>query len=107
MQLCEVSLDTSRGGDAFLLNDRDHMFLTVDGLMELVALDPSLIPDISETGIKNKTRANNFAKTMACIQGAWFFLQYVVRASQGLPVSLLELNTIGHSLFALLIHCLW
>lgn len=41
------------------------------------------------------------------LQATWFLVQAIARLSQGLPVSLLEVNTIGHVLYALVIYILW
>ena len=82
------------------------------------------IPTISEKGIKDKAKANGFAKTLICVQAIWFCLQFITRLAQRLPVSLLEgkasitsidarytnvsqVNTFAHAICALLIYSLW
>jgi hypothetical protein len=65
------------------------------------------IPDISEGEIKDKSKADLFANTLVCLQAGWCVLQYIGRLAAGLPVSLLELNTLGHALCALAIYISW
>ncbi len=101
------ALDTTESGEAFLSEDLQRIALTVKGLLRIIAIDPTLIPNISKEELKDKSKASGLGKTFACIQAAWFCLQCIARTSQGLPISLLELNTIGHALCALLIYALW
>ena len=66
-----------------------------------------IIPQIAESEIKDKSKADDLVKGFACIQALWFCLQFCTRLAQKLPVSLLELNTFAHSICALLIYVLW
>ncbi|KAL8940610.1 MAG: hypothetical protein Q9216_002723 [Gyalolechia sp. 2 TL-2023] len=52
-----------------------------------------VIPFVSEDEIWDKT--------------AWFCAQCIARIAQGMPVSLLELNTFAHAVCALLVYILW
>ncbi|KAK3401108.1 hypothetical protein B0T20DRAFT_348875 [Sordaria brevicollis] len=65
------------------------------------------IPDLSKTKIKDKSKGSAFAKTLVCIQASWFCVQCLTRFSQGLAISLLELNTFGHAICTLFIYALW
>lgn len=55
----------------------------------------------------NKNKSTELAKTIICIQAAWFMAGTLSRIIQGLAVSLLELNTFAHTLCALLIFYFW
>ena len=66
-----------------------------------------LFPYISEHEIKDKSKANAFAKATVYIQASWFTSQFLSRLAIGLPVSLLELNTFAHALSALLLYWFW
>lgn len=66
-----------------------------------------LIPDLSEEEIKSKSKANNLAKALVCIQVLWFIAQCFTRLAQRVPISLLELNKFGHAVCALLLYLLW
>ena len=62
---------------------------------------------ITEKSIKDKSKADRYAKTFVCLQALWFCLQFFTRIAQNLPVSLIELNTLAHSLCALMIYVFW
>jgi len=55
----------------------------------------------------DKSKVNSLAKGLVCIQGCWMLVQGVARKFHGLPVTLLELNTIIHVVCALLMYLLW
>ncbi|KAL9095928.1 MAG: hypothetical protein Q9165_001926 [Trypethelium subeluteriae] len=54
-------------------------------------IDP---PPISKKEIFDKSKADLFAKFFAALQSGWFILQVVARATQHLPITLLELGTL-------------
>ena len=66
-----------------------------------------LLPTMSEKDIRDKSKADGLAKTIVCLQAGWMVLQTVVRLAFGLPVTLFEVNTIGHVVCAVLIYALW
>ena len=66
-----------------------------------------IIPRITESDIKDKSKADGLVKSIACLQALWFCLQFITRMAQRLPVTLLELNTFAHSVCAVLIYFLW
>ena len=67
----------------------------------------SPLPFLSEGEIWDKSKANDPAKAIVCIQALWFCAQVIGRLGQGMPISLLELNTFAHALCALLVYLLW
>ncbi|KAL8721412.1 MAG: hypothetical protein Q9181_007707 [Wetmoreana brouardii] len=93
--------------DAFLPNGLTRSTLTPSGLQFLLRHEPDALPDISAEQIKDKSKADGLKKTVVCIQALWFCIQCVTRLSQSLPVSLLEINTVGHALCTLVIYLLW
>lgn len=66
-----------------------------------------LLPPISEREISDKSKADGLAKTLVCLQAIWMVVQVISRLVDGLPVTLLEVNTLGHVVCALLIYLLW
>lgn len=82
-------------------------FLLLEGMTILFRLRPELIPDLSELEIRDKSKANGFAKTLVCLQALWFCTQIIVRTASRLTISILELNTFAHALCTLLIYLLW
>ncbi|MCJ1477821.1 hypothetical protein MMC13_006494 [Lambiella insularis] len=66
-----------------------------------------LPPFLSKDEIWDKSKANNLAKAIVCIQAVWFCAQVVRGLVPGMSISLLELNTFAHALCALLVYLLW
>ena len=106
---------------------RRGMRLSIDAFRALADRFPHLIPDLSQEKIEDKSKGDSIAKALVCFQcmgtrrpktmvlafadayctAAWFCAQCVARLGQRVGISLLELNTLGHALCALLIYCLW
>ncbi|KAK3385864.1 hypothetical protein B0H63DRAFT_523179 [Podospora didyma] len=61
--------------------------------------------NISKEDILDKSKRDDIAKTIVCIQTIWFCLQCITRI--GLPITLLEFNTFEHAVCTLLIYVLW
>ena len=101
------AMDSSTSEEPFLPDGRTRVALTPDGVRFLLAHEPNSLPDISEEQIQDKSKADSITKTLVCAQASWFCVQCILRLAQSLPISLLELNTFGHSLCTLLIYLLW
>jgi hypothetical protein len=54
------------------------------------------LPDVPERDILDKSKANDMAKALVVIQASWMLLQTLGRVVVGLPVTLLEVNTVAH-----------
>ncbi|WQF77223.1 hypothetical protein CDEST_02237 [Colletotrichum destructivum] len=65
------------------------------------------LPEIHESQIQDKSKADWMAKSLVCIQAGWMVAQVIGRLIKGLPVSLLEINTCGHVACAVLLYLLW
>ncbi|MCJ1271368.1 hypothetical protein MMC22_011268 [Lobaria immixta] len=87
----------------------ESSFVNHDWIRSLLEKDVrhELIPNLSGEEIKSKSKANNLAKALVSIQVLWFIAQCFTRLAQHVPISLLELNTFGHAVCALLIYLLW
>ena len=55
----------------------------------------------------NHHLTNRAYALLTTVTAAWFCAQCLARLTQRVGISLLELNTLGHALCALLIYCLW
>ncbi|KAH7094861.1 hypothetical protein FB567DRAFT_511241 [Paraphoma chrysanthemicola] len=95
------------GGFAALDHQQDRITLTPVALRTMARTFPSLLPDISAEFIRDKSKANSFAKLLVCIQACWFIAQTIGRLATRLPISLLEMNTLLHALCCLLIYLAW
>jgi hypothetical protein len=67
---------------------RDLIKLFEDGIIEQ--------PQIKDSDIDNRTQGDQFVKAIAFVQIVWFFAQTLGRATEGLPVTTLELFTVGN-----------
>ena len=88
-----------------IFKDTTRLTLTARGAA-LVAQCQDL-PYISREDIKDKNKADTVAKLFVCIQAGWFTVQVFARLASGLPVTLLEVNTLGHIAIALVMYVLW
>ncbi|KAG0647919.1 hypothetical protein D0Z07_5648 [Hyphodiscus hymeniophilus] len=65
------------------------------------------LPNIPKDDINDKSKADALAKSLVCVQALWMVIQVIGRVVAGLPVTLLEVNILGHVLCALVIYVLW
>ena len=65
------------------------------------------LPDISKEAIRDKSKADAFAKVLVMAQASWLILQCVMCVAHKMPVTALELNTLAHAICALLIYMIW
>lgn len=65
------------------------------------------LPDISKRKIVDKSKADAMAKLLVILQAGWMLVQVIGRLVTGLPVTLLEANTLDHVLCAFIIYLLW
>jgi len=82
-----------------------RLTLTPRGIVLLA--ECGLLPRISIEEIDDKSKAAGLAKTLVCLQAGWMVIQVIGRIAYGLPVTLLEVNTIGHVICALVLYVLW
>ena len=101
------AFDTSSAARPFLPDFRERIVLTVDGLIALAEHWPHLVPRLSQGDIEDKSKSDGLAKLITCWQATWFCVQCICRLTQGLSISLLELNVFGHAICALFIYMLW
>ena len=103
-----LAFDMTNDPARFWPRDFNRLMISPELLVGCVSNGyPELLPKISREEIKDKSKANRFAKAVVCIQTTWFCLQFIVRILQSLPVSLLELNTFAHCICVLLIYIFW
>ncbi|KEY75172.1 hypothetical protein S7711_01618 [Stachybotrys chartarum IBT 7711] len=79
--------------------------LSAEGTRLLSFIDA--LPTIATSQIQDKSKADGLAKSVVCIQAAWMMAQIIARLINGLPVSLLEINTCGHVICAFVLYLLW
>jgi hypothetical protein len=88
-------IPTSHGRTRFLPETCPiRLTLTARGVALLAKCDR--LPDVPERDILDKSKANDVAKALVVIQASWMLLQTLGRVIVGLPVTLLEVNTMAH-----------
>jgi len=59
------------------------------------------LPNLGIRAIQDRSKADTLSKSLACIQALYIVLQTLGRLISDLPVTALEINTIGHVICAL------
>jgi len=54
------------------------------------------LPDISKADVTDKSKVNNIASALVIMQALWILTEVIGRLAVGLPVTLLEVNTVAH-----------
>ena len=88
-----------RDSKPFPINSKQLQYLITRGYTDL--------PTITEKEIWDKSKADGFAKLLTCFQAAWFVIQIIGRAIQHLPVTTLELTTLGFVACTLSMYFQW
>lgn len=86
---------------------KQRLVLSPAGIENVTKIDISLVPDISEEHIRDKSKRSGLGKFLVCVQAFWFCYQCVVRLAHGLSISVLELSTLGHALCTFIICLMW
>lgn len=101
-----VDLDSDTASAVFNTeSDARRLTLTPQGM--LLLRECGLVPHIEEREIRDKGNSDGLAKAIVVFQAGWLIVQCVARLAYSLPVTLLEVNTIGHVICALFIYALW
>lgn len=85
--------------------DSPRLCLTAEGARLMSFLGQ--LPPVPEDEIRDQSKADGLAKFLVVLQAGWFILQTLARVQQKLPVTLLEINTMGHVLCAFSLYALW
>lgn len=91
----------------YLPEGRQRMTLTLEALKFIANWAPDILPDLPESAILDKSKANAFTKFVTCGQASWFGVQCLTRSAQGLSTPLLEINTAVHAICTLIMCALF
>ena len=93
----------------FLLQSPDFPAFPVDGqqLIHLIDRKYLLYPEVDQEAIRDKNKADGFARTITLIQIAWFTIQCIARTIQHLAMSTFELSTLAFIFCSLNIMFFW
>lgn len=90
---------------SFIPRKYERLTLTARGVKLLY--ECGHLPVMQKSDIKDKSKADSLAKSLVCLQAGWMCIQVLGRILGGLPVTLLEVNTLGHVFCALVVYLLW
>ena len=90
-----------------VFGEETRFVLNPKGISYVMEHYPHLIPDISATSLKDRSKADGIAKALLVCQVLYFCASCVLRAVEVLPLSLLEITTLAHALCALLTYAVW
>ena len=80
------------GEESFLPGHRRGVTLTANGIRFIAERFPTLLPDVLEEDIVDKSKAGVLVKSIVCIQAAWLIAQCIGRLATDLPITLLEVR---------------
>jgi hypothetical protein len=102
------ALEANLCEEQFLPDGVVRVGLTAEGLKFLAMHAPEIIPNLPRLSeIKDKSKASSASKVIACMQVLWFCLQCFERSIRTLPITLFEVATMAHCVYALIIQYLW
>ena len=81
--------------------------ITPAALRFMAATKPPLLPEIDEEVILDYSKADRVTKLLVLIQACYMAVQSISRVVKHLPISQLEINTIGHVICAFAIFFFW
>ncbi|KAK6529590.1 hypothetical protein TWF281_008761 [Arthrobotrys megalospora] len=90
---------------ASTFNGSPRITLSAEGVRMLSFL--KRLPTTDDREIRDKSKGDWLAKSLVCIQACYIIIQAVSRLAARMPISLLEVNTIGHVICALTLYLLW
>lgn len=101
------------GGIGLVLREEDRklesgqncMTVTPKGVILLAGWD--MLPDIPKSVVLARSKSSGLAKALVVSQASWMFIQTIARKFAGLPITLLELNTIAHVCCAFVMYIIW
>lgn len=94
------------GGYVIKRKNESNVTLTTKGVIRLVELGFEL-PRLSQADIQDRSKADPIAKVLTCVQAGYMIAQVIGRRAAGLPITMLEINTLGHVLCALAMFAFW
>lgn len=96
------------GGFVLYVGDKRRATLTAEELLQFVREGSVEMPAITEADIKDRsTEGDLLSKCVAILQLLWFIVQLIARYAQNLPVTLLEIDTLGVAILTCIAYGFW
>ena len=97
---------TNSLGDQEYIPNSPRLTLTAEGVLFL-AKHGVEIPWIAKEPIQDRSKADGLAKLLVCLQAGYMIIQCLGRLLAKLPISHLEINTLGHVVCVLAMYLFW
>lgn len=94
------------GGYVIRRQNDENVTVTTSGVMRLAELGYEL-PRLSDGDILDRSKADPITKVLTCFQAGYMIVQVIGRRAADLPITMLEINTLGHVVCALVIYAFW
>jgi hypothetical protein len=101
---CTETLGCDEHG--FFESDNDGL-VTLSVLQQAIQLKILDIKSISIEDVKKRAKTNYLVKALVCLQASWLVAQVIGRAIAKLPITTLEVVTIGYVACALITYSCW
>jgi hypothetical protein len=95
------------GGFVLYVDGESQATLTPRELHRLFSRGFVQMPTITEADIEDRSKGDVISKCVAILQLVWFIIQLIARYAQGLPVTLLEIDTLGVAALACIAYGFW
>ncbi|KAG1814712.1 uncharacterized protein BJ212DRAFT_1432092 [Suillus subaureus] len=95
------------GGFMLYVDGGPRGILTPDELLQFVRDGCVEMPAITEADIKDRSKGDMLSKWVAILQLVWFVIQLIARYIQNLPVTLLEIDTLGVAALTCISYGFW
>lgn len=94
------------GGYVIERKGEKNVTLTAKGVIRMVELGYKL-PRLSEADIQDRSKADPITKVITCAQAGYMIAEVISRRAADLPITMLEINTLGHAVCALGMFTFW
>jgi hypothetical protein len=96
-------------GGVWILCKGEETGFPINAAQYLQLVDKKIVTGsiISGREIWDKSKADRFAKALACVQISWLSVECIARTIQKLPISVLEVATVGFALPSIATYGLW
>jgi hypothetical protein len=95
------------GGFVLYVDGEPRATIRIEELRDFVSEGSVEMPTITEAEIKDRSKGDWISKCVAILQLVWFIIQFIARYAQGLPVTLLEIDTLGVAALACIAYGFW
>lgn len=95
------------GGFVLYVDGEPRARLQPSELVRFVREGSVEMPTITEAEIEDRSKGDGISKCVSILQLVWFLIQLIARYAQGLPVTLLEIDTLGVTTLACIVYGFW